>query len=80
MINAFCGSVGVYLNMTNKQTTFQWIIASAVVVNVFLNWMLIPRYGMQGAAIATSASMIMWNVTAVLYVYWKDKTATFLTW
>jgi len=80
MVNAFCGSVGVYLNMTSKQIAFQWIIASAVVVNVILNGVLIPRYGMLGAAIATSSSMILWNITAVTYVYWKDKTRTFLTW
>jgi O-antigen/teichoic acid export membrane protein len=79
-VNAFCGSVGVYLNMTGKQKAFQWIVASALVLNIALNAYLIPIYGMNGAAWATAASMMAWNFTAVLYVYKTDRIKTFLTW
>jgi len=79
-VNSFCGSVGVYLNMTGKQTAFQWIVASALVLNVALNAYLIPNYGMNGAAWATATSMMAWNVTAVIYVYKTDRIKTFLTW
>jgi len=79
-VNAFCGSAGVYLNMTGKQKAFQWIVASALVLNIALNAYLIPIYGMNGAAWATAASMMAWNFTAVLYVYKTDRIKTFLTW
>ena len=79
-VNTLCGSVGVYLNMTNKQKTFQWIIASALLVNVGLNTYLIPKFGMNGAAWATAGSMMAWNIVAVVYVYQKDGIKTFLTW
>ena len=79
-VNTLCGSVGVYLNMTSKQKVFQWIVASALVLNVSLNAYLIPIYGMIGAAWATAASMMAWNIIAVGYVYKMDRIKTFLTW
>ena len=79
LINALCGSVGVYLNMTKKQKVFQFILISALLINIVLNYILIPRYGMNGAAIATSTCMILWNLTAVIYVYQVDKIKVFLS-
>jgi O-antigen/teichoic acid export membrane protein len=42
-----------------------WLVAAGVVVNVALNIMLIPRQGIQGAAIATLAGEIVIMVGAV---------------
>ena len=78
-INALCGSVGVYMNMTGKQNIFQKILLSALILNIVLNWILIPIYGINGAAFATSFSMIFWNLITVVYIYKKDKIKTFLT-
>ena len=78
-INSLCGSVGVYLNMTGKQRPFQRILVSALILNIVLNYFLIPEFGMSGAAIATSTSMILWNIIAVIYVYKKDKIKVYLT-
>lgn len=78
-INALCGSVGVYMNMTGKQNVFQKILLSALILNIVLNWVLIPIYGINGAAFATSFSMIFWNLITVVYIYKKDKIKTFLT-
>ena len=79
IINTFCGSIGVYLNMTGKQKKFQIILISALVINIVLNYILIPIHGMIGAAIATSASMVLWNTVAVVYVYRTDRVKTFLS-
>ena len=79
LINTLCGSVGIYLNMTGKQNIFQIILISALFLNVILNFILIPKIGMIGAAIATSTSMILWNIIAVIYVYKKDRIKIFLT-
>jgi len=38
-------------------------------VNVALNLLLIPRYGINGAAIATSSAMIAMNVTVLVQLY-----------
>lgn len=67
-INAISGPVGNILQMTGHQKTFRNIIVIATVLNVVLNIILIPRYGINGAAIASLTSKIFWNITSVIYV------------
>lgn len=78
VFNALCGSVGMYMDMTGKQQIFQKIIVSALVVNIVLNWILIPKYGMIGAAFATALSTILWNVFGAAYLLKVNKVKTFL--
>lgn len=77
-VNALCGSVGIYMNMTGKQNILQILLISALLINLILNWVLIPKYGIIGAAIATSISMVLWNVLGAIYLYKKDNIKTFL--
>jgi O-antigen/teichoic acid export membrane protein len=72
------GAVPVYLNMTGRQHIFQIILVFAVVINFVLNRLLIPDYGMMGAAIAFVASSFFWNITAAAVIYRKDKVKVFL--
>ena len=78
-VNALCGSVGVYMNMTGKQVVFQRILVTAFVINITLNLILIPIYDILGAAIATTISTVFWNVLTTIYIYRKDRITTFLT-
>lgn len=78
IVNAFFGPVGTYMNMTGKQNTQQLILISAVLINIVLNFMLIPIYGMEGAAFATATTTVLWNIAASSYVYRKEKVKTFL--
>lgn len=78
-VNALCGSVGIYMNMTGKQNTLQKILLSALTINIFLNWIFIPKFGITGAAMATSVSMIAWNIIGVLYLYNKDRIKTYIS-
>ena len=41
----------------------------AAIVNLFLNYLLIPRFGITGAALATGASLIILNILALLEVW-----------
>ena len=66
--NAVCGSVINFLNMTGKEKVVRNIIVFSVFVNIVLNILLIPELGILGAAIATSFSMVLWNVCGVIYV------------
>ena len=67
-INALSGPVLYILNMTGKEKKAQNIMVVTSFLNVVINFALIPKYGYLGAAYATSFSMIMWNVLAVLYI------------
>ena len=65
--------------MTGKQRIFQAILISALLLNVTLNYVLIPKLGMTGAALATTISMALWNIAAVVYAFKKDRVIIFLT-
>lgn len=66
--NAVFGSVGALLNMTGheKDTLFGMLLACAV--NLIVGLILIPEHGMLGAAVATSASFLVWNLVLWLFV------------
>jgi O-antigen/teichoic acid export membrane protein len=62
LVNAATGSVAQLLNMTgNERDTTKSAFAGAV-TNVVLNVTLTPLWGMVGAAVATAATLIVWNM------------------
>lgn len=67
--SAGTGSVVIILNMTGKQKTSQYILFTVGMMNVLLNYFLIPLYGIKGAAIATMISTAGWNIAAMIAVY-----------
>jgi len=52
------------MHMTGHQVRMSLIILVAVVLNIGLNWFLIPLYGIDGAAFASMASVLIWNALA----------------
>lgn len=72
------GTAPVYLNMTGRQHTFQIILIVAVLINFILNRLLIPEYGMNGAATAFVVSSVFWNSISAIVIYKKDKVNVFL--
>ena len=76
--NAVSGPGAIYLNMTGRQKTLNKILASALIINISLNFYLIPTQGINGAAIATLASLIIWNTITTVLIYSRDKIKIFL--
>ena len=76
--NAVSGPGAIYLNMTGRQKTLNKILVSALIINISLNFYLIPTLGINGAAIATLASLIIWNTIATVLIYSRDKIKIFL--
>jgi O-antigen/teichoic acid export membrane protein len=72
------GTAPVYLNMTGRQHIFQIILIVSVLINFTLNRVLIPEYGMTGAATAFVVSSIFWNSVAAIVIYKKDQVNVFL--
>lgn len=70
LVNAGLGSVGLALNMTGHERDTARGISIAAGANVLLNLLLIPLLGVLGAAVATSSSLLIWNV---LLAYWVQK-------
>ncbi|BBB33402.1 polysaccharide biosynthesis protein [Thermotomaculum hydrothermale] len=59
--NAVCGSVGLILLMTGHQVFHQNVMFIGALANIILNYLLIPKYGINGAAFASAITMIFWN-------------------
>jgi O-antigen/teichoic acid export membrane protein len=68
MVSAFTGPAATLLQMTGRQLIFMKVLSAGAVINIVINYLLIPIYGIQGAAIATMSSVIFWNVTMVYFV------------
>jgi len=68
LFSSFAGSVGMLLNMTGGQKVLFVIIFTAAIANVVLNYYLIPLFGPTGAAYATLATVMYWNLVATIAV------------
>jgi O-antigen/teichoic acid export membrane protein len=63
---ALTGPVGFILNMTDNQHIFMKILLISLLINIILNVMLIPIYGINGAAIAILVSMLFWTLGSLV--------------
>ena len=68
VVNALCGPVMYLLNMTGHERQAQRIVWIAAIGNLTMNVWAIPRFGIEGAAVATAFSMALWNVAAAVAV------------
>lgn len=69
--NALAGSTGYLMTLTGLQRPASVIVIVTVIVNVALNAVLIPAYGMAGAATSTLVSTVGWNTAMLLFLYVK---------
>ena len=75
LLNSMFGPVGLLLNMTGYQKMSAISVSSCAILNLILNYILIPKFGINGAAIATSSSIVAVNLFNVLIVNKKLKIA-----
>ena len=68
LVNVGAGSVGYLANMTGHQWWTVRIQGASVLLNVVLNTLLIPIYGLIGAAVATAFSVSAANIGLHLLV------------
>ena len=63
---SLCGPVGFILNMTDNQHIFMKILLISLIINILFNALLIPIYGINGAAIALMLSMLFWTLSSLI--------------
>jgi O-antigen/teichoic acid export membrane protein len=69
LLNAFFGSVGLFLMMSGHEDDTFHGQAWALVVNLSLALFLIPRFGATGAACAAAAGLIIWNLVLAVKLF-----------
>lgn len=77
VVSALSGSVGNLMQMTNQQNSYMKILLAGSAINIILNLILIPIYGIKGAAFASVCSLSFWNLTMVYVVKKKFGFSTF---
>ncbi len=68
LFNAMSGSVAQVLNMTNHQKQFRNFTIFSALTNILLNYILIPKMGIEGAAIASLISNVILNSICIIYI------------
>lgn len=77
LFNMGTGNVGTVLLMGGKPSWNLYNTIVSVVLNVGLNLLLIPRLGIEGAAVAWAASIVFGNVAALVQIGWLMKIRLF---
>jgi O-antigen/teichoic acid export membrane protein len=62
LVNAGMGSVGSLLTMTGHERDTARGVVIAAIVNVILNLIFIPLFGITGAAVVAVITLIVWNI------------------
>lgn len=68
LVNAATGPVAHMLVMSGRQ---QWMMLNTLavcVVNFILNWLLVPSFGGTGAAVASSCSIVAFNILMLMEI------------
>lgn len=72
LVNAGAGSVGIYLNMTNRERTLQNIVLVTALLNIILNFLFITHLWAIWCALASTISLIWWNWIITWQIRKKD--------
>ena len=68
VFNVFAGPVGIILKMTQNQDALLKFVFLSVVINLILNLILIPQLGINGAAVGTTMSIIVFNLFCIVFI------------
>jgi len=77
--NSITGPSALYLNMTGRQKKLNGILVISLLINVVLNIILVPDFGMLGAAISTTTSFVISKTLASALVFYLDNVKTFIS-
>ncbi|MGF1539609.1 MAG: flippase [Pleurocapsa sp.] len=73
LVNAAAGPIALLLSMTGYEKYTAICVGMSAIANIILNALLIEPFGLSGATIATTSSMILLNILLAMFVYKKMK-------
>lgn len=71
LVNVAMGLNAFLLIMTGHEAQAATALGGGAVANIVLNVLLVPAWGMEGAAIGNACSVVLWNVLATITLYRK---------
>lgn len=80
LVNACAGPVGYIMALTGHERTSAKVYGAMALINVPLNYMMITQFGSIGAAIATTLTLIGWNLGLIYLTIEKVNVNIFRIW
>jgi O-antigen/teichoic acid export membrane protein len=80
LVNATAGPVGYLMGLTGHERESAWVFGVSAVLNIVLNLVLIPAFGMAGGAIATMTTLMLWNLWLIVLVKKRIGISIFAAW
>ncbi|MGM0647151.1 MAG: lipopolysaccharide biosynthesis protein [Bacteroidota bacterium] len=77
LIDMGAGVNGTIINTSRYYRWQMYLILILLVSVVLFNWLLIPLWGIMGAAVATLISKFLFNLSKFVFIYWKWKLQPF---
>lgn len=68
LLNVAFGSTGYLLTMAKKESLVLFSIGCGIATNIILNYLLLEDFGIEGAALATTTSIFVWNLMMLIFV------------
>ena len=67
-VNSISGSTGIFMNMTGHQFVFRNVMIVSGTINIILSLVLIPLFGITGAACTGMITLFFWNIYLLLFI------------
>ncbi|MGF1477456.1 MAG: polysaccharide biosynthesis C-terminal domain-containing protein [Geminicoccaceae bacterium] len=68
LVNAAIGSVTFLMTMTGHEREATFVFAASAAASVALTIILVPMFGIIGAAVATAFGLVSWNLALAIFV------------
>ncbi len=68
VVTALAGPVGNLMVMTDYHRQAMYILSFTVAFNIAANYVLIGMFGIEGSAMATAVTSVLWSLGALLYI------------
>ena len=68
LVNTWCGPTANVMTMTGHQRPAMVTFGACSALSMLLMVLLVPRFGLVGAATASSTGLALWNVVLVIYL------------
>ena len=79
-VNSISGPTEVFMNMIGHQKELFLFKMISALINLGLNLVLTPRYGIYGASFSAMFSLSFWNILVLIYIKFKyDKSIGYLS-
>src|SRR6266478_9936144 len=69
ILSVMMGLPGMILIMTGYERDAARAIGLSAIITILLNLVLIPRWGLEGTAVATASTTVLWNILMVVLLY-----------